>query len=95
MKSLLLILILTGAFSLSVFGEEKIRDKENKIENTQATTEEVKKVEEEEKKDLSQTFTAAFGMDEDSENSLSSGMAGVSATSVNHVVTPFTPHMPK
>lgn len=94
MKKLLLILILTGAWSLSVFGEEEIKDKENNIEKTQATSEEVQKAEEE-KKDLSQTFTAAFGMDEDSENSLSSGMAGVSASAVNHVVTPFTPHMPK
>ncbi|GLI56898.1 hypothetical protein PM10SUCC1_24120 [Propionigenium maris DSM 9537] len=94
MKKLLLILILTGAWSLSVFGDEEIRDRENKIEKTKATSEEVKKVEEE-RKDLSDTFIAAFGMDEDSENSLSTGMAGISATSVNHVVTPFTPHMPK
>lgn len=93
MKKLLLILILTGAWSLSVFGEEEIKDRENNIEKTKVATEEIKKVEE--KKALSQTFTAAFGMDEDSESSLSSGMAGVSATSVNNVVTPFTPHMPK
>ncbi len=94
MKNLLLILALTGAFSLSVFGEEEIKNKEDKINETQTVTEEVKK-EVEEGKDLSQTFISAFGMDENSENSLSSGMAGVSAASVNHVVTPFTPHMPK
>ncbi len=93
MKKLLLILILTGVFSPTVFGKEEIKDRENNIEKTKVATVEIKKVEE--KKDLSQTFTAAFGMGEDSENSLSSGMAGVSAASVNHVVTPFTPHMPK
>ncbi len=94
MKKLLLILILTGVLSPTVFGDEEIRDRENNIKKTKATSEEVKKVEEE-RKDLSQTFTAAFGMDEESESSLSTGMAGVSAASVNHVVTPFTPHMPK
>lgn len=94
MKKLLLILALTGALSFSVFGEEEIEDRDSKIEKTQVTAEKVKK-EEGEEKDLSQTFVDAFGMDEDSKSSLSSGMAGVSATSVNHVVTPFTPHMPK
>ena len=94
MKNLLLILALTGTFSLSVFGEDEIKNKEEKIKETQTTAVEVKKVKEE-RKDLSQTFISAFGMDENSENSLSSGMAGVSAASVNHVVTPFTPHMPK
>lgn len=92
MKNLLLILILTGALSLSVFGEEEIRDREKKGEEVQTNTQEMEEVE---KKDLSQTFIAAFGMDESSNNNLSSGMAGVSASAVNHVVTPFTPHMPK
>ena len=92
MKNLLLILTLTGALSLSVVGEEEIRDKENKIEEVQTNTQEVEKLKE---KDLSQTFVAAFGMSESENKEVSTGMAAVSATAVNHVTPPFTPHIPK